>query len=108
MIMATPITIYILLAVAAGLAGYLLGSLLERRRLHKFVDEERALAKQQIARADRAVDALVEHSGGVPISFEGQQRRQEEQERADEMQNEVDEIYATETGAEPPPEEPPE
>lgn len=89
------------------LAGYLFGVIHERHRLHDFVERERKWGAEQAARADRAVDQLVLQSGGTPISALAQVEQEKRQELHADHQNDLNEIFADETGDDQGPGEPP-
>ena len=98
----------LLAVMAALLFGLIVGTLIERRRLHDFVEREHKWGAEQAARADRAVDQLVLQSGGTPISALGQAEQEQRKDLEVERQAEQNEIFAEETGADRGPEEPPE
>ncbi len=98
-----------LMAVMAALMfGLGVGVLIERRRLNTFVKQERKWGAEQAARADKAVDQLILQSGGTPISALGRAEEDQREKLADSHREDLDEIFAEETGQDPGPEEPPE
>ena len=92
--------------MAALLFGLGVGTLIERHRLHDFVELERKLGAEQAARADRAVDQLVLQSGGTPISALAQAEQEQRKDLEVGHQDELNEIFAEETGEYREPEEP--
>ena len=95
----------LLAVMAALLFGIIVGTLIERRRLHDLVEREHKRGAEQAARADRAVDQLVLQSGGTPISALWQAEQEQRKDLEVERQAEQDEIFAEETGADRGPEE---
>ena len=84
--------------------GILIGMFSERHRLHDFVKQERKWGAEQAARADRAVDQLVLQTGGTPISALAQAEQEQRKELDVGHQDDLNEIFAEETGEDPGPE----
>ena len=88
--------------------GHLSGVIQERERLNDFVKQERELAREQTLRADRAVDQLVLQSGGTPISALAEAEKEQRKDLDVGHQEDLNEIFAEETGEYQESEEPPE